>query len=202
MSGEPQSGPGLATCNRPGPAERGCWGFVWRTPSRSPCINPRTRVRQGGGPPFGKIHTVTMPRGRAEAPLFFAARGRRTSLHSHEKARGAERRETRRLARPPERPARPPDTLCEACPFRLRSRKGASRRSTAATFGARDRASGRGQGRSPLIQAAFAALRPCPSSHSRQPGVVPADGDPRPPGGGDEPTRGRRSRSVFRIVSS
>ena len=56
---------------------------------------------------------------------------------------------------------------------------------------------GTDRARSPLIQAALAAFRPASSSHSRQPGVVPADGQPGPPGAGDEPARRRRTDRRF-----
>ena len=48
------------------------------------------------------------------------ARGLVSSLPPNKRG-GAERRETQGFARPLERPARPPDTLGEACPLRVRS---------------------------------------------------------------------------------
>src|SRR6266702_5106223 len=54
----------------------------------------------------------------------------------------------------------------------------------------------------PLHPAAFASLRPHPSSHSRRPVVVPADGSPRPPECKvTSPARRRRIRPHLRNVS-
>ena len=68
---------------------------------------------------------------QAPSPVFFAAPG--TPSSNLRPLEGAERRETRRLATPPGRLAKPPDTPGEARRLRGDERR-ASRRSTAAIF--------------------------------------------------------------------
>ena len=88
---------------------------------------------------------------------------------------GVERRETRRLARPPGRPAKTARNACEAFPFPLRSGKGASRRSTCGDFCPRGRASG--AGRKGSFQKSLPdrrGFRPCASRP-----VQPLKADPR-----------------------
>jgi hypothetical protein len=58
----------------------------------------------------------------APAPVLFDRRRVRRELQFRspaEKVRGAERRETRRSAKPPGRPAKPPETPCEGVSFSL-----------------------------------------------------------------------------------
>jgi hypothetical protein len=89
--------------------------------------------------PFG------LRRGRQRsARPFFIRPGRGLPVRAPQSEREVERRETRRLARPPGR-RRTARNACEAFPFPLRSGKDASRRSTCGDFCPRGRASAAGR---------------------------------------------------------
>ena len=118
--------------------------------------------------------------------------------------RGAERRQTRRCARPPERLAQPPDTLAKrvlsACD-RGEAPPGAP---LAAIYVPGAVASGRVRGPPGLPSAGrlSPAFAPAASSHSRQIPVVGPDGYPGPPEGGvTSPARRRRVPLRPRCVS-
>ena len=60
--------------------------------------------------PRDLTHQVRFQTANASPPLFFVRRGVRRSFKNAPRTRGAERRETRRFARPPGRLAKPPGT--------------------------------------------------------------------------------------------
>ena len=135
---------------------------------------------------------------RAPSPVFLMSAPGRPSLvsSSRSRMRGAERRQTRRIASPPERLARPPETRGVSFLLAIGGRRLPALH-CAAFCVPLSRASGRRQ--VPPVGPRSGAVATAPSSPPRaapdmgRPVLMPADGWPEPPGGGvTSPARGRR----------
>ena len=143
---------------------------------------------------------AAMSRGRAKAPVLFVRR--RIRRHSptptaHPEMRGAERRQTRRLARPPERLASRPGRG-RGAPSPFAQRRSASRRSTCGSRPGFRRDTGAGS-----ALPGTRPSRPVPVQRAPRRGVVMPPGRfPGPPGTGvTKPRRRRRAPSHLRPVS-